>query len=112
MTGTEKQITWAENLIDSIRNSAQETINIINEKTSTRVEKLINNGKPSRAQQVKELAEEQIEEINELFEYIPKITKASNVINLRLTADKAAAGTKANWRRIAAEVALMAGIRL
>lgn len=114
MNGTEKQIEWAKRIIKSIENSAKNTIKEISEKKDTRLAKLIAKEKDSDyIERIMSVFSEQIKEVEEVFEYIPKIKEASNVIGLRLTAERAEKGRmSANWRKISAEVALMAGIRL
>lgn len=112
LIGTEKQINWAIEIIANIDNLAKKTIEEINVEKVTRIEKLINNGKNERAEQMKEMFDKQISEIEEVFIYLPKIKNSENVINMRIVADKAKSMKSANWRMISAEVALMAGIRL
>ncbi|HOO50639.1 MAG TPA: hypothetical protein PLK94_05040 [Alphaproteobacteria bacterium] len=107
MKGSEKQIEWATKILRSITANAAETKNKIIFKIEMRCEK-----RPEKAEIIRASYAEDLGYIDEVFSYAEKVSEASRVIDLRLTADKASEGMAANWREIATDVALMAGIRL
>jgi len=112
MIGSEKQIKWAENIIARIVAAAEKTKAEINAKSSASAEKAVSRGNQERAEKHIETARRRIEEIDEVFDYIPKIELASKVIAYEIVADRAEQGIAASWPHIAADVALMAGIRI
>ncbi len=111
MTGSEKQIKWANQIIAKILNNANSEKIRLNEKIGNRIEKQSDLGNTERAEELKVRLNNRISEIDEGIGWIDKITNASKVIDLRLVADQSEQ-VGANWYRLAGDIALMAGTRL
>lgn len=111
MTGSEKQIEWAEGIIKTIVDAANIEKTRISDKLNLRIEKQDAKGNADRANELRAQMAERVGEIDEALEYAAKITNAAKVIDMRIAADKAII-PGANWYRLAGDIALMAGTRI
>lgn len=111
LNGSEKQIKWANDILDRIQNAANAYKTNWTAKLQKRIEKQTAKGKIEIAEKLQKRLNDLLSETDQAISWLPKITEASKVINLELAADDAEK-TSANWYRLEGDFALMSGTRL
>jgi hypothetical protein len=113
MNGSEKQNRWAEEILNNVRQNANETIAAINAQYDKKLEKAKEKNYPAeRIEKNETIRTKWLSEVNELFDYIDKIENAGRTIDLRGSLERSNQKLSAPWRHIAADIASLAGILL